>query len=132
MPRRQVVNLLLAMQRLFVVLGLASIACLAGCKEKSSPLVGSWVRPDGGYELRVLSVGADGAAQVEYYNPRPIHVAEARAGEENGVPTLYVKLQAENYPGSNYNLKLEGERLVGEYFQAVQGQTYEIFFERKP
>ena len=117
------------MKRLFVA---AWIACLVGCMEKPSPLVGSWVRPDGGYELRVLSVGAGGEARVEYYNPKAIHVAEAHADEENGVPTLYVKLQAENYPGSNYLLKLEGERLVGKYFQAVEGQTYEIFFERRP
>ncbi len=118
------------MRNLLFFVGFVSFAFLASCKEKPSQLVGKWVRPDGGYELRVLSVAPDGSAQVEYYNPKPINVAEAKVDEGDGVPTLYVKLQAENYPGSNYNLKLEGDRLVGQYFQAALGQTYEIFFER--
>jgi hypothetical protein len=109
---------------------MAFLGFLSGCQENSSPLIGSWVRPDGGYELRVLAVERDGSARVEYYNPQPVHVAEAKVGEDNGAPTLYVKLQGENYPGSNYHLKLEGDRLVGQYFQATSGQTYEIYFQR--
>jgi hypothetical protein len=95
-----------------------------------SPLLGNWVRPDGGYRLTVLEVEADGTVKAEYHNPNPINVAEARAGEEDGRITLFVKLEGVGYPGSTYSLVLEGDRLVGEYFQAAQEQTFNIFFEK--
>ena len=95
-------------------------------------LVGSWVRPDGGYKLVVKSVAADGQAVVEYFNPSPIHVSEAHATIKDGVPILDVKFDDVNYTGSTYHLTLspDKKRLDGKYYQAVQKQTYEIFFER--
>lgn len=97
-------------------------------------LVGTWVRPDGGYKLVIKAIGADGKADVQYFNPNPIHVAEANATLKEGVPTLFVKFEDVNYTGSTYDLALASDknRLEGKYFQATQKQTYEIFFERQP
>lgn len=97
-------------------------------------LVGTWVRPDGGYKLVVKSIGADGKAEVQYFNPNPIRVAEAIAALKEGEATLFVKFDDVNYTGSTYNLTLASDknRLVGKYYQAIQKQTYEIFFERQP
>lgn len=97
-------------------------------------LVGTWVRPDGGYKLVVKSIGKDGKAEVQYFNPNPIHVAEANASLKDGKATLFVKFEDTNYTGSTYNLALgtDKNRLEGKYFQATQKETYEIFFERQP
>lgn len=97
-------------------------------------LVGTWIRPDGGYKLVVKSIASDGKADVQYFNPNPIHVAEATAALKDGATTLFVKFEDVNYTGSTYNLTLGADknRLEGKYFQATQKQTYDIFFERQP
>ncbi|TSA34027.1 MAG: hypothetical protein D4R65_06935 [Verrucomicrobiaceae bacterium] len=97
-------------------------------------LVGTWIRPDGGYKLVVKSIGTDGKAEVQYFNPNPIHVAEANATLKDGTVALFVKFEDVNYTGSTYNLTLGADknRLEGKYFQATQKQTYDIFFERLP
>ena len=97
-------------------------------------LVGAWIRPDGGYKLVVKSIGKDGKALVEYFNPNPIPVAEATASLKDGWPELFVKLEGVNYTGSTYQLTLGADKnqLQGKYFQSTQKQTYEIFFERQP
>jgi hypothetical protein len=97
-------------------------------------LVGTWIRPDGGYKLVVKSIAADGKAEVQYFNPNPIHVAEASTALKDGAATLFVKFEDVNYTGSTYNLTLGADknRLEGKYFQATQKQTYDIFFERQP
>jgi uncharacterized protein (DUF2147 family) len=97
-------------------------------------LVGTWVRPDGGYKLVIKSVGMDGKAEAQYFNPNPIRIAEAKASIEAGTAKLFVTFDDTNYTGSTYDLALASDkkRLAGKYFQAIQKQTYEIFFERKP
>ena len=97
-------------------------------------LVGAWIRPDGGYKLVVKSIGEDGKAVVEYFNPNPIPVAAATASLKDGGPELFVKLEGVNYTGSTYQLALRADKnkLEGKYFQSTQKQTYEIFFERQP
>ncbi len=115
---------------LFLLICSAALAGAAGLED----LVGTWVRPDGGYKLVIKAVAADGKADVQYFNPNPIRVAEATAAMKDGAATLFVKFDDVNYTGSTYNLTLasDNSRLVGKYFQATQKQTYEIFFERVP
>jgi hypothetical protein len=97
-------------------------------------LIGTWIRADGGYKLVVKSIGEDGKAVAEYFNPNPIHVAEANASVKDGKPVIFVKFEDVNYTGSTYRLALgaDKERLEGKYFQATQRKTYDIFFERQP
>jgi hypothetical protein len=96
-------------------------------------LVGNWVRPDGGYELSVSRVGADGTATVSYFNPRPIRVAQAEARREGGRLTLFVRFDDVNYPGSTYSLAYHpaDDSLRGDYFQAVQSAHYDVVFVRR-
>ncbi len=70
--------------------------------------------------------------EAAYYNPRPIHVALAKVARDNGLFTIFVELRDINYPGSTYHLIYDAgaDRLVGTYFQAVNGITYNIMFVR--
>jgi hypothetical protein len=95
-------------------------------------LAGRWVRPDGGYVLEIQGVDAQGKASAGYFNPQPIHVARAEFTRAGGATKLFVELRDVNYPGSTYTLVYlpDRELLAGEYFQALQQQTYEVYFER--
>lgn len=97
------------------------------------PLVGEWRRPDGGYVLSVAGVAADGRAAVTYHNPRPIRVAQAEARREGDLVGLFVKFDDVGYPGSTYNLGYDTASggLKGIYYQAAQGQQYEVVFVRQ-
>jgi len=99
-------------------------------------LPGKWVRPDGGYVLEIRSAAADGTLEAGYFNPAPIRVARAKASREGVGPVkVFVLLDDPanpGYRGCTYDLAFDpGENvLVGTYFQAVQGQRYEVAFER--
>ncbi len=82
--------------------------------------------------LEIRSVGADGEAQAAYFNPQPIHVAQAKVSREGGSLRVYVELRDVNYPGSTYRLVYDpaGDCLQGTYYQAVAKETYDIFFVR--
>ncbi|RLC03687.1 MAG: hypothetical protein DRH90_10650 [Deltaproteobacteria bacterium] len=97
-------------------------------------IVGEWVRPDGGYVIRVLNVLQNGTVDVGYFNPDPINVSEARVSLWKGLVKLVIKLQDKGYPGSTYTLYYytEKDALAGFYYQAAVGQTYEVVFIRKP
>jgi len=96
-------------------------------------LVGSWVRPDGGYVLAVSGVAPDGTAALAYYNPRPIRVGRAEARQADGGVVLVVELNDRDYPGSTYTLAYDpaADVLRGNYFQAVQRANYDVVFERQ-
>lgn len=96
---------------------------------EAQTFVGSWQRTDGPYLLKVLKV--DGvAAQVEYFNPNPIHVASASVEKEEGIWTLKVVLQDAGYDGSHYALVCDPEtgNLIGRYTLGVDGQVYDVIF----
>lgn len=139
---------------LLVLLAAGAIACGNRAETRSAPpqmpaaqpamaaaatapqfdrLVGQWARTDGGYVLEVRAIDAQGRADVSYLNPRPIHVEQALATRAGDTLTLFVELQDVNYPGSTYNLAFAptGDILEGTYFQAVEGQTYSVTFERR-
>lgn len=96
-------------------------------------LNGEWVRPDGGYLLRVSNAGTEGPVDAAYFNPNPIYVAEADVSLWKGLKKLFVKLQGKGYPGSTYTLYYfeDKDALAGFYFQAQTGQTFEVVFVRR-
>ncbi len=96
-------------------------------------LVGSWVRPDGGYVIEISKIDPDGKADAAYYNPRSIHVSKANAAEIEGELGLFIKLDDQGYPGCTYALKYnpEYDAMVGIYYQAAMKQTYDVVFRRK-
>jgi len=95
-------------------------------------LKGKWLRPDGGYVIEIKSVESNGKLEAGYFNPQPIHVARAEARREGGATKVILELQDVNYPGSTYTLVYVPERdlLAGIYYQALQQQSYEVYFER--
>ena len=96
-------------------------------------IIGEWVRPDGGYIVRVRDVNPDGSVDAAYFNPRKINIAEANVSLWKGLVKLFIKLQDKGYPGSTYTLYYypEKDALAGFYYQAATGQTYEVVFLRK-
>lgn len=98
-----------------------------------SPLIGSWLRPDGGYVLTVSGIAPDGSATAAYFNPRPIRVGRAEARKEGTAVGLFVEFADRDYPGSTYTLTYDpqNDELRGIYFQAVQRATYEVVFVRQ-
>jgi hypothetical protein len=97
-------------------------------------LVGDWVRPDGGYIIRIRRVNPEGGGlDAGYFNPRPINVAVAVASAVEGKVSVFIKLEDKGYPGSTYKLvhNMEKDVLVGTYFQATLGQSFDVAFFRK-
>ena len=96
-------------------------------------IIGEWVRPDGGYIIRVRDVQPSGAADAAYFNPSPIHVAEANVSMWKGLVKLFIKLEDKGYPGSTYTLYYYAEKdaLAGFYYQAAMEQTFKVVFLRK-
>lgn len=99
-------------------------------KSMEEQLIGRWLRPDGGYVLEIREIGKDGRLKAAYFNPRSINVARAELNCSNGRIGVYIEMRDVNYPGSKYNLWYEprSKRLIGTYFQAVNGITYHIEF----
>ena len=96
-------------------------------------IIGEWVRPDGGYIIRVRDVNLDGSVDAGYFNPGEINIAEANVSLWKGLVKLSIKLQDKGYPGSTYTLYYYAEKdaLAGFYYQAAMGQTFKVVFLRK-
>ncbi len=109
-------------------------AVAAGSESRSrfQKLLGKWVRPDGGYILEIRSADEQGELDAGYFNPNPIHVAQAQASEQGSWIKVFIELRDVNYPGSTYTLAYDSaaDQLKGVYFQAVERQQFEIQFER--
>ncbi len=99
----------------------------------SSKLIGDWIRTDAPYEIKISEMSGNGIMKVGYFNPRSINVSKASWSPTNGAINIYIELRDVNYPGSNYNLTYfpGNDTLVGKYFQAVEGVTYDVGFSRK-
>ena len=104
----------------------------AATKSELQKVVGKWLRPDGGYVLEIRSVDNEGKLEAGYFNPRAINVAKAVALRDSNVTKVYVELRDLNYPGSTYTLAYDpgSDQLQGIYFQALQGQSFEVAFVR--
>jgi len=101
--------------------------------DELKPLIGRWLRPDGGYLLEIREVASDGKLEAYYFNPRPINVHRAEASRVNADLKLVVELKDAGYPGSTYALlyKPDQDVLVGYYYQAGRKQYFEVYFVRK-
>jgi hypothetical protein len=96
-------------------------------------LTGAFSRPDGGYTIVIKSVAPDGKLDATYYNPRPLPFEKAQATRDGKTFKVFLELTAGGYNGSTYTLTYdpESDQLKGVYYQAVQKQSYEVFFVRK-
>jgi hypothetical protein len=106
---------------------------VSGERPDFNPILGEWVRTDGDYTIHVLDIKPDGLVYAGYFNPVKINISEAKISEWKGLVKLFVKLQDKGYPGSTYTLYYypEKDALVGFYYQAEIGKTFEVVFFRK-
>jgi hypothetical protein len=120
---------------LVVLFGTAAISLAADGQRPvdENKLGGNWLRPDGGYLLDLANIQPDGKLTAAYFNPRRINVSQAAWSRKEGGLTLFVELRDINYPGSTYTLTYDPGKdvLLGVYFQAATGQSFEIFFVRR-
>ena len=95
-------------------------------------LVGRWMRPDGGYIIEIRNVDSNGLMQAAYFNPRPIHVSQARLTFVNKKPQVFIELRDVGYPGATYTLIYHPKQdvLAGLYYQPTAGQSFEVIFVR--
>ncbi|MHC1764470.1 MAG: hypothetical protein AB9869_09200 [Verrucomicrobiia bacterium] len=109
-----------------------TLASTPNSEPRFQTLVGRWVRPDGGYVLEIKSAPDSGALEAAYYNPNPIHVARAEASREGSTLQVFIELRDVNYPGSSYTLRHDAgsDQLQGIYYQAMENERYNIFFQR--
>jgi hypothetical protein len=112
------------------VLLLADAGFAAG---ELKPLIGRWLRPDGGYILEIREAAPDGKLEAYYFNPRSINVHRAEASRVKSDLKLVVELRDAGYPGSTYALlyKPDQDVLAGYYFQAGRKQYFEVYFVRQ-
>ena len=98
-----------------------------------SVVAGEWQRTDGGYVVKASNVEADGQVEVEYFNPRSIHVEQATITTQRNLIKLFIRLQDKGYEGSTYTLYYYAAKdaMVGFYHQAVMDKTFEVIFLRK-
>lgn len=104
-----------------------------GKKHDYSVMAGEWQRTDGGYLIKITDVQPNGRTNVAYFNPRPIHVSQSNISTQDKLIKLFVQFQDTGYEGSTYTLYYYAQKdaLVGFYYQAVLGQTFEVIFLRK-
>jgi hypothetical protein len=97
-------------------------------------LVGRWTRTDsdGAYAIEIKSASADGKLEASYFNPGPIKVGHAEWQKKNTGLTVIVELRDVNYPGSTYTLNFipSENRMMGNYYQAVEGTNFDVEFVR--
>jgi hypothetical protein len=98
----------------------------------SSRLAGTWERTDAPYQLVITDIKDDGSMTAIYLNPNPVNVSKSNWVDGKDVMSIFVELRDVNYPGSNYSLTYFPDRdmLIGKYFQAVRGMTYDVAFAR--
>lgn len=95
-------------------------------------LVGNWLRTDAGYRILIVKVNDDGSLEANYFNPNPINIGKASWEESYSSLKIFVEMRDVNYPGSNYTLSYLPDRdmLAGEYYQAIEGLTFYVEFNR--
>jgi uncharacterized protein (DUF2147 family) len=118
---------------LLVVLAAANLPAQA--PPDFSPVIGTWTRVQGGYELEIKAIEASGKMKVAYLNPRAgryIHIAEAKATSDQGAINIFVKMEDRDYPGSYYQLSLDkkNNNLNGKYFHAPSGKIMDVTFTK--
>ena len=95
-------------------------------------LLGRWVRPDGGYVITIRAAEANGKLDASYANPRPLPFEKAEVARVGSTVKVFLELRAGGYNGSTYTLTHDpvNDVLKGVYYQAVAGQSYDVYFVR--
>lgn len=97
----------------------------------SEKLIGKWLRNEGSYTLEIKAVNEDGTLDVAYFNPKSVELGRTEWMMYKNKLHVLVELKGP-YVLSNYQLVYDEEtkRLHGTFFQAVEQETYSIYFEK--
>lgn len=124
----------------FSIIAASILSCKDSSDKDSKPpqikdktlLVGNWLRTDSDYLIKIEAVNDDGTLLAKYFNPNPINVGKANWEAISGDLKIIVELRDVNYPGSTYTLNYIPDRdmLAGKYYQAVEGLTFYVEFNR--
>lgn len=101
-------------------------------KTDKTKIIGEWLRTDSDYLIKIAAVNDDGSMRAQYFNPDPINVGRSNWESISGDFKILIELRDVNYPGSTYTLNYipDKDMLAGEYYQAVEGLTFYVEFER--
>ncbi|RLB73436.1 MAG: hypothetical protein DRH03_03215 [Deltaproteobacteria bacterium] len=99
----------------------------ATAKPDYSIVAGTWQRTDGNYLIKVSDVHKGSRPTVEYFNPIPVHVAEAMISTQKEYIKLFIKLQDKNYEGSTCTMCYRCAEGDIKYFKQVFGKRAKIF-----
>lgn len=96
-------------------------------------LAGNWIRTDRPHKLNLIEFAGDGTLKAEYLNPKPAHIGKASWLDDNSFLNIYLELRDEKFPGSTYTLFYipNKDLLVGKFFHAKDGATYNVGFKRE-
>jgi uncharacterized protein (DUF2147 family) len=95
-------------------------------------LIGNWMRSDGNYTIKIDKVKDQGYLSAAYFNPSPIHTDKTTYKVENNQLKVHMLLNDTDYPKCTYDLIYNDEKqiLLGQYYQAKSGQTYNVIFQK--
>jgi len=101
-------------------------------KTDKTKIIGEWLRTDSDYMIKIVEVNDNGSMLAKYFNPESINVGRANWESISGDLKIIIELRDVNYPGSTYTLNYLADKdmLAGEYYQAVEGLTFYVEFER--
>ncbi len=72
--------------------------CSSRCHIRWQLLRGRWVRPDGGYVIKLGGAQPDGRLEASHFNPRPINVSRAEWHRSDDGLHVFVELREANNP----------------------------------
>jgi hypothetical protein len=101
--------------------------------EQFEKIVGRWLRSDGGYVLVIEKTDEEGNLSVQYLNPRPVNVSQAKAETKENALNVFVELKDKYYPGSYYELIYDekSDKFIGTYHHLGINQAFDVYFVRE-
>lgn len=105
-------------------------------KSKTDPdknlLIGEWSQTGTPNLIKITGVLENGKLESEVYTPTKIEIEKANWSKIGNSLSIYIELQSEKYPGSNFKLNYIPNRdvCVGEYFQVIDSTTNSVEFIR--
>ncbi len=95
-------------------------------------LTGRWKRLDGAYVIDIARTAKNGILDAAYFNPKPINVTRSLFMIKDGQIKIFIELNDEGYPGSEYTLTYypDEDILKGKYFHGGLKKYFEVMFIR--
>ena len=95
-------------------------------------LKGRWQALEGEVVLEINKIDSLGRMEVQYFNPEPVHVAQAQAARDGKETRILIRLRDPGLPGCTYDLTYDPgvDQLKGIYWQKGNSKSTEVVFIR--